>query len=174
MKKPNNQEKNQSEKDKKHFSKLIGMPFRNPGSTYSSKRSSKGPAFGAQPLDEVVDFPRLESGRIAHGGDVFAGQAERLPARLAMEVAVQLAEAAGVVVATHAVLRRTAAVLDDMQQVALREEHERAEYRRLVDPVGRLLQIGQAERPFETLRRLQHEHPHRRGIIQAMQTSNIL
>jgi len=42
MKKPNNQEKNQSEKDKKHFSKLIGMPFRNPGSTYSSKRSSKG------------------------------------------------------------------------------------------------------------------------------------
>ena len=27
---------------KKHFSKLIGMPFRNPGSTYSSKRSSKG------------------------------------------------------------------------------------------------------------------------------------
>ena len=32
MKKPNNQEKNQSEKDKKHFSKLIGMPFRNPGS----------------------------------------------------------------------------------------------------------------------------------------------
>jgi len=42
MKKPNNQEKNQSEKDKKHFSKLLGMPFRNPGSTYSSKRSSKG------------------------------------------------------------------------------------------------------------------------------------
>ena len=42
MKKQNNQEENQSEKDKKHFSKLIGMPFRNPGSTYSSKRSSKG------------------------------------------------------------------------------------------------------------------------------------
>ena len=42
MKKPNNQEKNQSEKDKKHFSKLIGMPFRNPGSTCNSKRSSKG------------------------------------------------------------------------------------------------------------------------------------
>ena len=38
----NNQEEKQSEKDKKHFSKLIGMPFRNPGSTYSSKRSSKG------------------------------------------------------------------------------------------------------------------------------------
>ena len=42
MKKPNNQEENQSEKDKKHFSKLIGMPFRNPDSTYSSKCSSKG------------------------------------------------------------------------------------------------------------------------------------
>ena len=42
MKKQNNQEENQSEKDKKHFSKLIGMPFRNPGSAYSSKRSSKG------------------------------------------------------------------------------------------------------------------------------------
>ena len=40
--KKNNQEEKQSEKDKKHFSKLIGMPFRNPGSTYSSKRSSKG------------------------------------------------------------------------------------------------------------------------------------
>ena len=38
----NNQEGKQSEKDKKHFSKLIGMPFRNPGSAYSSKRSSKG------------------------------------------------------------------------------------------------------------------------------------
>ena len=42
MKKKNNQEEKQSEKDKKHFSKLIGMPFRNPGSAYSSKRSSKG------------------------------------------------------------------------------------------------------------------------------------
>ena len=42
MKKKNNQEEKQSEKDKKHFSKLIGMPFRNPGSTYSSKRISKG------------------------------------------------------------------------------------------------------------------------------------
>jgi hypothetical protein len=39
MKKQNNQEENQSEKDKKHFSQLIGMPFRNPGSTYSSKRN---------------------------------------------------------------------------------------------------------------------------------------
>lgn len=42
MKKQNNQEENQSEKDKKHFSQLIGMTFRNPGSTYSSKRRSKG------------------------------------------------------------------------------------------------------------------------------------
>ena len=40
--KKNNQEEKQSEKDKKRFSKLIGMPFRNPGSAYSSKRSSKG------------------------------------------------------------------------------------------------------------------------------------
>ena len=31
--KKNNQEEKQSEKDKKHFSKLIDMPFRNPGST---------------------------------------------------------------------------------------------------------------------------------------------
>ena len=38
----NNQEEKQSEKDKKHFSKLIDMPFRNPDSTCSSKRSSKG------------------------------------------------------------------------------------------------------------------------------------
>ena len=42
MKKKNNQEEKQSEKDKKHSSKLIGMPFRNPGSAYSRKRSSKG------------------------------------------------------------------------------------------------------------------------------------
>ena len=40
--KKNNQEEKQSEKDKKHFSKLIDMPFRNPGSTCNSKRSSKG------------------------------------------------------------------------------------------------------------------------------------
>ena len=43
MKKPNNQEKNQSEKDKKHFSKLIGMPFRNPGSTTAVSAAARAP-----------------------------------------------------------------------------------------------------------------------------------
>ena len=38
MKKKNKQEEKQSEKDKKHFSKLIGMPFRNPGSAWITKR----------------------------------------------------------------------------------------------------------------------------------------
>ena len=53
MKKPNNQEKNQSEKDKKHFSKLIGMPFRNPGSTTAVSAAARAPQC---PKKQTLEF----------------------------------------------------------------------------------------------------------------------
>ena len=53
--KQNNQEEKQSEKDKKHFSKLIGMPFRNPGSAAAVSAAAKAPQC---PKKQTLEFYR--------------------------------------------------------------------------------------------------------------------
>ena len=56
-----------------------------------------GPALGAESPEQVVDLTDLEAGRIGDNRNVRMVQTEGPAARLAMEVAVHLVDAAGVV-----------------------------------------------------------------------------
>ena len=89
-------------------------------------------------------------------------QAVGLPADFAMEVAVQLLDAAGVVVVAEAILRGAAAILDDMDQMVFGEEGQRPEDRGFVERVGLGFEVGQAERMLEMFHGLEDEDTDRR------------
>ena len=86
-------------------------------------------------------------------------QAVGLSAHLAMEVTVQLLNAAGMVVVTQTILRGTAAVLDDMEQVVLGKERQRSKDRGFVERIGRRFEIGKAERIPEARHGFKHQNP---------------
>lgn len=120
--------------------------------------------FGAEALQHVVDAVQCEAvGQFDYGrGNV--GEAESPVAARAVEVGVQVVDAARAAFAAYGILEGARPVVDAVYQVAGEEQGERAEDGGFVHRVQHVLQVGQRHGASGPFHGSQYQYPYGRGL----------